>query len=107
MFRPIDYRKAGIVSVSDAALGNVKLNGSTDGSVVEKVYSQACYFILLGEESLLKGHRGAFNVLDARSHRIPRVCRSTYAAETLSAEEGFDVGQLCRGFLATILGYNM
>ena len=35
------------------------------------------------------------------------MCRSTYAAETLSAEEAFDIGQLCRGFVATVRGYNM
>ena len=38
----------------------------------------------------------------SRSHRIPRVCRSSYAAELLGAEEAFDVGLLCRGFLASL-----
>ena len=27
------------------------------------------------------------------------MCRSAYAAETLAAEEAFDIGQLCRGFI--------
>ena len=107
IFRPIDYRKAGIVVVSDAALGNVKLNGSNVGEPHEKVYSQACYFALLSDEALGQGKEGGFNILDARSHRIPRVCRSTYAAETLGCEESLDVGQLCRGFLATLWGHDM
>ena len=55
----------------------------------------------------MAGETGAFNVLDMRSHRIPRVCRSSYAAETLGTEEAFDVGQLCRGFLATARGHPM
>ena len=107
IFKPVDYRSAGIVAVSDAALGNVKLNGSNEGAVTEKVYSQACYFILLADQNLLSGKQGSFNIIDARSHRIPRVCRSTYGAETLAAEESMDVGQLCRGFLATIRGFKM
>ena len=77
IFRPVDYRTAGIVTVSDASLGNVKLSGSDDGNSLEKVYSQGCYFILLGDGDLLSGKTGHFNVIDARSHRIPRVCRST------------------------------
>ncbi len=107
IFRPVDYRSAGIVMVSDAALGNVRRDGSTSGTVVDRTYSQAGYVALLGDDNLLLGKCGAFNVLDSRSHRIPRVCRSTYGAETLSAEESMDVGQLCRGFVATLLGRNM
>ena len=93
--------------VTDAALGNVTLEGVSDAPTLEKVYSQACYFVLLADEKLMSGSAGYFNVLDARSPRIPRVCRSSYAAETLSTEEGFDVGRLCRGFVATALGHDM
>ena len=107
IFRPIDLAKCGIMVVSDAALGNVTLEGSTDAAVASKVYSQACYFVLVADPSLMSGQSGFFNILDARSHRISRVCRSTYAAETLAAEEAFDIGQLCRGFIATTRGYNM
>ena len=32
VFKPIDYMSAGICAVSDAALGNVKLNGSSAGT---------------------------------------------------------------------------
>ena len=53
VFRPIDYMSAGICVVSDAALGNVKLNGSAVGSPTERVYSQACYFCLLCEDTML------------------------------------------------------
>ena len=107
IFRPVDYRTGGVVMVSDAALGNVQQKGSTTGEAITKVYSQACYFALLADMDLVEGRMGHFNVLDARSHRIPRVCRSTYAAETLSAEESLDVGQLCRGFIATARGFDM
>ena len=101
IFRPMDLRRGGLVVVTDAALGNVKLNGSSEGTPLEKVYSQSAYFVLVADDDLLSGRPGKFNVLDARSHRIPRVCRSSYAAETLGAEETFDVGLLCRGFIAS------
>ena len=39
-----------------------------------------------------------------RSHRIGRVCRSTYGAELLVAEEGFDVGQFVRALAAEFRG---
>ena len=107
IFRPVNPEKGGIMVVTDAALGNVTLEGVSDAPTLEKVYSQACYFVLLADEKLMSGSAGYFNVLDARSHRIPRVCRSSYAAETLSTEEGFDVGRLCRGFVATALGHDM
>ena len=101
-FRPIDYRTAGLMVVTDASLGSVKLNGSSDGAPQKKVYSQACYFVILADQNLMSGLPGKFNILDARSHRIPRVCRSSYAAELLGAEEAFDVGLLCRGFMASL-----
>ena len=107
VFRPVDPSSAGVMVVADAALGNVTLAGGVEGEITEKVYSQACYFVLLADSQLMSGSVGTFNVLDSRSHRIPRVCRSTYAAETLSTEEAFDVGRLCRGLVATAHGKNL
>lgn len=72
---------------------------------LERLYSQSCYFVLWAEKSLMDGNRGKFTVLDARSHRLARVCRSTFAAELLGAEESFDVGQFVRGHLAAVMGY--
>ena len=107
IFKAVDYRSGGVVMVSDAALGNVRRDGSDTGEPITKVFSQGCYFALLGDLDLVEGRQGHFNILDARSHRIPRVCRSTYAAETLACEEAFDVGQLCRGFIATVRGHEL
>ena len=44
IFGRLIFAKCGIMVVSDAALGNVTLEGSTDAAVTSKVYSQACYF---------------------------------------------------------------
>ena len=109
MFRPMCLKGAGIMVVTDAALGNVKPDGSVgfDASPMEKTHSQASYFALLADEKLMRGEEGQFAVLDGRSHRIARVCRSTFSAELLGTEEAFDIGQYCRGIWAGILGYDL
>ncbi|OLQ04968.1 Uncharacterized protein K02A2.6 [Symbiodinium microadriaticum] len=105
VFQPIPMEDAGLVVVTDSSLGNVTQGGAGDAPPLEKVYSQSCYFCLLADRDLREGRPGRFNVLDTRSHRLTRVCRSSYSAETLGAEEAFDVGQLARGFLAAAKGY--
>ena len=107
IFRPVDPLTCGVMVVADAALGNVSMQGTTECGLMDKVYSQACYFVLVADQKLMAGESGTFNILDARSHRISRVCRSSYAAETLSTEEAFDVGRLCRGLIATVRGHDL
>lgn len=106
-FRPMDLDGAGIMVVTDSSLGNVTKKGGAEGSIMEKVYSQSAYYVLLADRNLLSGKEGHFTVIDARSHRLPRVCRSTYASELQGAEEAFDVGIFCRGIFAGFLGYPM
>lgn len=103
-FKPMDLKGAGIMVVTDASLGNVTKAGGADGTVLEKVFSQSAYYVLLADKDLLAGREGSFSVLDARSHRLPRVCRSTYGAELLGTEEAFDVGCFCRGWWAMLQG---
>jgi hypothetical protein len=81
--------------------------GSNEGELVERVFSQATYVILLADEQLMEGKPGRFNLIDARSHRLGRVCRSTFGAELLASEEGLDAGHFCRGAFAEMLGYPM
>ena len=97
-FKPMD---CGIMVVSDASLGNGTRDGGTDAEPVRKVYSQAAHFVLLASADLMAGRKGGFMVLDARSHRLQRVCRSTFSAELLGVEEAVDVGHYCRGYLAS------
>ena len=107
VFQPLNFEECGLVVVTDSSLGTVTRDGSAEAPPLEKVYSQACYFVLLADTELMAGRPGKFNVLDMRSHRLTRVCRSSYAAETLGAEEAFDVGQLCRGFVAAARGFDL
>ena len=106
-FRPLDLRNAGILVVTDASLGNVTRTGAVGSQPLERVYSQSCYCVLLAEASLMRGEKGRFTVLDHRSHRLQRVCRSTFAAELLGVEEGTDAGQYCRGHVAELQGYDL
>ena len=106
-FQPMDLNHAGIMVISDASLGNVMKSGGAEGEVLEKVYSQSAYFIIVADRDLMAGRTGQFAVLDARSHRLPRVCRSTFAAELLGTEEGLDMGQFCRMIFALFQGYPM
>ena len=103
-FKPMDLSDAGLMVVTDASLGNVTKQGGAEGTTFEKVFSQSAYFVLLGDKDLTAGREGNFSVIDSRSHRLPRVCRSTYGAELQGTEEAFDVGLLCRGWLALLKG---
>ena len=106
-FRPMKLDGCGLVGISDASLGNVMKSGGAGQDPMLRVYSQSGYLMMVGDAGLLAGREGKFVLLDGRSHRLSRVCRSTYAAELLSAEETFDTGQYCRGVLAEALGYPM
>ena len=85
--------------MTDASLGNVTKQGNVGDKPLERVFSQSVCCVLLAERSLLNGSKGRFTVLDYRSHRLQRVCRSTFAAELLGMEEGLDAGRYCRGTL--------
>ena len=106
-FHPFDLDGCGLIGISDASLGNVQRNGAAGEDPMVKVYSQWAYIIMLADKDLMNGRPGRFSVLDARSHRLTRVCRSTYAAELLGVEETLDMGIFCRGSLAEALGYPM
>ena len=54
-FKPMSLKDAGIMVVTDASLGNVKKDGSVGDNPLERVYSQACYFVLWGDRALMEG----------------------------------------------------
>ena len=70
-FRDVNIYEGGILVVTDAALGNVTVDGVMEGTIQEKVLSHSCYAVLLADLDLLNGDVGKFNVLDFRSHRFP------------------------------------
>lgn len=104
-FKPFDLTNSGLMVVTDSSLGNVKQDGTEEGSPLERTFSQSSYMVLFGDKQLMSGEVGNFAVVDARSHRISRVCRSTYAAELLGCEEAMDVGLFTRGIVAEFRGF--
>ena len=106
-FRPINLASAGLVVVTDAALGNVNAEGSNLEPPQKKLHSQAGHLILMGDRDLCEGRTGTFNVLDFRSHRLGRICRSSFAAETYALEEGVDQCEVIRGQFAEMLGIDI
>lgn len=106
-FKGLDLNGAGIIVVTDASLGNVTRAGCEEGTVFTKVFSQSAYLILVADRDLMAGREGRFAVLDSRSHRLTRVCRSTYGAELLGSEEALDAAIYSRGLLAESLGFDV
>ena len=49
---PQDLARCGLMVVTDASLGSVRKSGSSDGELLERVFSQAAYVILLPDEQL-------------------------------------------------------
>ena len=105
IFRPIDWSSSGIVVVSDAALGNVDESGNSKAKT--KPHSQSGYLVFLADSEVLAGRTGVMNLLDWRSHRLPRVGRSSYAVETMGLEEGVDAAILIRGMFAELRGHDL
>lgn len=106
-FGQMDLQGAGILVVTDASLGNVTRASGADGPLYTKVFNQAAYLVLVAERNLMSGKQGRFGVLDARSHRLTRVCRSTYGAELLGLKESLDIGFFSRGLLAEVQGFSV
>ena len=91
-FRPIDFRRACIVVYSDSSWANAPGNAS-----------QAGYLVFLAEMTVTT-HKGGFAyLLEWRSHRIRRVCRSTLAAECIAMDTGLDAAVSLRLLFAGAL----
>ena len=91
-FRPIDLATSKIVVFTDSSWANA-----------EELKSQAGYMVFLAgaEVETVKGDD--VSLLDWRSHRIKRQCRSTLAAETMSMDAGVDAAIYTRELFAEIL----
>ena len=57
-FRPLDLQGAGVMTITDAALGNVAEDGSATEIAAKRVGSQSAYWVVLADEVLLSGKRG-------------------------------------------------
>ena len=83
---------AGLICVSDASFANMPGGKSQSGTL-----------ILLGDRDLAQGRIGRFALLDWRSGRQKRACRSAFGAETLALSDSADRGDFMRGLLHEVL----
>jgi hypothetical protein len=89
VFVPIDLEKANIVVFTDASWANA-----------DELKSQAGYLTFVTGPDVQTPTGDLASLLDWRSHRIKRQCRSTLAAETMSLDAGFDSGIFLRELMA-------
>ena len=91
-FCPVNLSEAKIVVFSDASWGNTQDLGS-----------QAGFLTFVTGKQVFTPEGDLASLLDWRSHKIRRQCRSTLAAETMSLDAAFDSGIYTRELLAEIL----
>ena len=126
--RPLDLDSLEYMVFHDSAWANALLDGEEDFKLSEtdhskgimhntpfdkkarkakkensKVASQIGILIALTDESGFTSGKSAMSVLDWKSSANPRVCRSTFAAETTACSEALEMGQYVRSFVETVL----
>ncbi|CAE7353792.1 GIP [Symbiodinium sp. CCMP2592] len=126
--RPLDLESLEFLVYHDSAWANALLEGE-DGFILSpedhsagimthgpfqhkdrkakransRVASQMGILIVLTDKSQVDQGGGVASVLDWKSSANPRVCRSTFGAETTACSEAVELGQYVRSFMMTIL----
>ncbi|CAE7529744.1 GIP [Symbiodinium sp. CCMP2592] len=126
--RPLDLSKLEFLVYHDSAWANALLEGEdefiltpeehsagvmNDGPFQHKdrkakransrVASQMGILIVLSDQDQVAQGGGTGCILDWKSSANPRVCRSTFGAETTACSEAVELGQYVRSFVMTIL----
>ncbi|CAK0836533.1 unnamed protein product [Prorocentrum cordatum] len=94
-----------LIIYHDAAWGNALTEDEALRRIAqgEKVHSQAGYLVYLCERAVAEGRPGKAILVDWRSHTLPRVARSTFAAETQSCTEAFDSAEFVRAAILEMM----
>ncbi|CAK0841380.1 unnamed protein product, partial [Prorocentrum cordatum] len=103
----VTYHDASWANADEPAEGAIskllaKTVGATSKDKKIKIRSQAGYVSFLAEAKLLRGDRARAGIVDWRSGTIKRVCRSTLAAETMSAVDALGCAQITRCVFASL-----
>ena len=91
-FPAMDLSDVCLVVCSDASFANMPGGKSQSGGLV-----------LLAEGKVGRGEKGKFSLLDWRSSRQKRACRSTFGAQTLAMSDVTDRGDYIRGLWHEII----
>ncbi|CAK0838337.1 unnamed protein product [Prorocentrum cordatum] len=94
-----------LIVYHDAAWGNALTEDEALRRIAqgEMVHSQAGYLVYLCERAVAEGRPGKAILVDWRSHTLPRVARSTFAAETQSCTEAFDSAEFVRAVILEMM----
>ncbi|CAK0825635.1 unnamed protein product, partial [Prorocentrum cordatum] len=94
-----------LIVYHDAAWGNALTEDEALRRIAqgEKVHSQAGYLVYLCERAVAEGRPGKATQVNWRSHTLPRVARSTFAAETQSCTEAFDSAEFVRAVILEMM----
>ena len=91
-----------IIVYHDAAWANVTNeydHQDYDETKDTGIYSQMGYVVVIAHKEVLLGKPGKGIVATWKSHACQRVCRSTFASETMAALEGWEAGIAFRDLL--------
>ena len=91
-FVPIDLEEARVVAFSDASWANA-----------EDLKSQAGYMVFITGKNVFTLEGDKASLVEWKSHRIRRRCRSTLAAETMALDAAADAALFTRELLAEIV----
>ena len=96
-----------ILGYHDAAWANVPLDGRTLEDVKwegdTKMSSQLAFLVFVADKRCLNNQAAPAAVLDWRSHGSARVCRSTFAGETMACGEAMETALYMRSILLSFL----
>eukprot|EP00435_Cladocopium_sp_Y103_P023416 s2511_g5.t1 len=96
-----------ILAYHDAAWANAELEGGAEHDMAWdgnfKLGSQLASLVMVGDRKCLRNEDGNFSILDWRSHGSTRVCRSTFAGETMACGEALESALFLRSLLLSFL----
>ena len=101
-----------ILAYHDAAWGNVRDPEEGDEQDLwvgeHNVSSQLGSLVLIAQKACLSPQGGKYSIIDWRSKASQRVCRSTFAGETMAACDGMEASLFLRCLLLSfIFGYRV
>lgn len=104
--RKIEEENMCILAYHDAAWGNVGAEVQEEGDEQwlgsHNTASQLASLTLVADKKCLTAEGGAFSVVDWKSKASQRVCRSTFAGETMARCEAFENSLYLRSLLLSI-----
>ena len=103
--KKIDEESFVMLGYHDAAWANVDADNQEPGDREwygdQTLASQLASMVMVADERSLENQEGSFSIMDWRSRASARVCRSTFAGETMACSEAIEMSAYLRGLLLT------